>query len=106
MFVRVKKIGKYEYLYLVETAREGGRHVQRVVKALGRRDEVEASGTLDALVASAARHSRRSNRALELLSRRACRTAPRQHRSGPGVRQAVARDRLRRCDQRTFARSS
>jgi hypothetical protein len=24
MFVRVKKIGKYEYLYLVENAREGG----------------------------------------------------------------------------------
>jgi hypothetical protein len=60
MFVRVKKIGKYEYLYLVENVREGGRHVQRVVKALGRRDEVEDSGTLDALVASAARHSRRS----------------------------------------------
>ena len=60
MFVRVKKIGAYEYLYLVENAREGGRHVQRVVKALGRRDEVEASGVLDALVASAARHSRRS----------------------------------------------
>ena len=60
MFVRVKKIGAYEYLYLVENAREGGRHVQRVVKALGRRDEVEASGMLDALVASAARHSRRS----------------------------------------------
>src|SRR5215475_4050642 len=33
--------------------REGGRHVQRVVNALGRRDEVEASGMLDALVASA-----------------------------------------------------
>jgi len=60
VFVRVKKIGNYEYLYLVENAREGGRHVQRVVKALGRRDEVEASGLLDALVASAARHSRRS----------------------------------------------
>ena len=43
MFVRVKKIGAYEYLYLVENAREGGRHVQRVIKALGRRDEVEAS---------------------------------------------------------------
>ena len=28
MFVRVKKIGAYEYLYLVENAREGGRHVQ------------------------------------------------------------------------------
>ena len=60
MFVRVKKIGAYEYLYLVENAREGGRHVQRVVKALGRRDEIEASGELDALIASAARHSRRS----------------------------------------------
>lgn len=60
MFVRVKKINGYEYLYLVENAREGGRHVQRVVKSLGRRDEVEAAGTLDALIASAARHSRRS----------------------------------------------
>ena len=58
MFVRVKKIGACEYLYLVENAREGGRHVQRVVKALGRRDQVEASGMLDALVA--ARHSRHS----------------------------------------------
>jgi hypothetical protein len=60
MFVRVKKIGAYEYLYLVENAREGGRHVQRVVKALGRRDEVVASGLLDGLIASAARQSRRS----------------------------------------------
>jgi hypothetical protein len=60
MFVRVKKIGGYEYLYLVENVREGGRHVQRVIKALGRRDEVETSGLLDGLIASAARHSRRS----------------------------------------------
>jgi hypothetical protein len=60
MFVRVKKIGRYEYLYLVENAREGGRHVQRVVKALGRRDEIENSDVLDGLIASAARHSRRS----------------------------------------------
>ena len=60
MFGRVKKIGAYEYLYLVENAREGGRHVQRVIKALGRRDEVEASGLIDGLIASAARHSRRS----------------------------------------------
>jgi hypothetical protein len=60
MFVRVKKIGPYEYLYLVENAREGGRHVQRVIKALGRRDEIENSDLLDGLIASAARHSRRS----------------------------------------------
>ena len=60
MFIRVNKIGPYEYLYLVENAREGGRHVQRVIKALGRRDAVEASDLLDGLIASAARHSRRS----------------------------------------------
>jgi hypothetical protein len=60
VFVRVKKIGRYEYLSLVETAREGGRHVQRVIKALGRRDEIERSDLLDGLIASAARHSRRS----------------------------------------------
>ena len=60
MFVRVKKIGGYEYLYLVENIREGGRHVQRVVKSLGRKDDVEASGVLDSLIASAARHSPRS----------------------------------------------
>lgn len=60
MFVRVKKIGPYEYLYLAENAREGGRHVQRVIKALGRRDEIENSDLLDGLIASAARHSRRS----------------------------------------------
>jgi hypothetical protein len=47
-------------VYLVENAREGGRHVQRVIKALGRRDEVENSDLLDGLIASAARHSRRS----------------------------------------------
>lgn len=60
MFVRVKKIGPYEYIYLVENTREGGRYVQRVVKALGRRDLVETSDLLDGLIASAARHSRRS----------------------------------------------
>ena len=57
MFVRVKKITGYEYLYLVENAREGGRHVQRVINTLGRRDEVEASGMLDSLIASAARQA-------------------------------------------------
>jgi len=60
MFVRVKKIGPYEYLYLVENTREGGRHVQRIVKALGRRDQMENSDLLDGLIASAARHSRGS----------------------------------------------
>lgn len=60
MFIRVKKIGPYEYLYLVENAREGGRHVQRVIKALGRREAIENSDLIDGLIASAARHSRRA----------------------------------------------
>jgi hypothetical protein len=60
MFIRVKTIGPYQYLYLVENAREGGRHVQRVIKALGRRHAIENSDLLDGLIASAARHSRRS----------------------------------------------
>jgi hypothetical protein len=60
MFVRVKKIELTSTCIWSRMPREGGRHVQRVIKALGRRDEVEASGMLDALVASAARHSRRS----------------------------------------------
>ena len=68
MFVRVKKIGAYEYLYLVENAREGGRHMQRVIKALGRRDEVEASGLIDGLIASAAPFAP-VNRIVELLPR-------------------------------------
>src|ERR1700710_2783915 len=59
MFVRVEKSGGYEYLYLVENVRKGGRHVQRVIKALGRRDEVENSKMLDGLIASAARHEGR-----------------------------------------------
>ena len=29
MFIRVKKIGPYEYLYLVENAREAGDETQR-----------------------------------------------------------------------------
>ena len=60
MFVRVKKIGADEYLYLVENAREGGHHVQRVIKVLGRRQEVEASGLIDGLIAFDRLAARRS----------------------------------------------
>ena len=58
MFVRVKRVNGNDYVYLVENVREGGRHVQRVIKTLGRRDAVEAEGLLDQLAVSAARHSR------------------------------------------------
>ena len=89
MFVRVKKIGAYEYLYLVENAREGGRHVQRVIKALGRRDEVEASGLIDGLIASAARHSRRSIVLSSFYRGQLPELRRLQHRTRLGVRPAI-----------------
>src|SRR5947209_15169613 len=85
MFVRVKKIGGYQYLYLVENAREGGRHVQRVIKVLGRRDEVEAAGTLDSLIVGGTAFAA-LDRAVELLPRRTGAVAPQQPWAGPGVR--------------------
>jgi hypothetical protein len=96
MFVRVKRIGRYEYLYLVENAREGGRHVQRVVKSLGRRDAVENSDLLDGLIASAAQHSRRSIVLSSVYRGELGRTSPSQHRSRFGVRRSLARGRLPR----------
>jgi hypothetical protein len=46
------------YLYLVENARDGGRHVQRVVKALDGATRSRLLGCSNALTASAARHPR------------------------------------------------
>lgn len=56
MYVREKQIGPYRYLYLVESVREGGRVRQQIVRALGRKDALLASGELDRLIASLARH--------------------------------------------------
>ncbi|TGY90630.1 IS1634 family transposase [Marinicauda algicola] len=60
MFVREKTARGHRYLYLVESVREGGRVRQRIVRALGRKDVLLASGELDRLVASLARHAERS----------------------------------------------
>ena len=60
MFVREKRIGAYRYLYLVETVREDGKTKQRIIRNLGRKEIVEASGDLDRLARSAARLSQRS----------------------------------------------
>src|SRR6476661_1130079 len=49
MFVREKRINGYTYLYLVETVREGGRARQRIIKNLGRKEAVTASGALERL---------------------------------------------------------
>ena len=60
MFVCEKVARGHRYLYLVESVREGKRVRQRTIRALGRKDVLQASGQLDRLIASFARHSERS----------------------------------------------
>jgi hypothetical protein len=60
MFVREKTVNGYSYLYLVESVREGARTKQRLIKNLGRKDAVLASGELDRLAASVARFAERA----------------------------------------------
>lgn len=60
MFVREKTARGHRYLYLVESVRGGGRVRQRIVRALGRKDLLLASGELERLIASLARHSERA----------------------------------------------
>ncbi len=60
MFVREKRINGYTYLYLVESVREDGRAKQRIIKNLGRREVVVASGELERLAASVARYAERA----------------------------------------------
>jgi hypothetical protein len=60
VFVREKRINGYTYLYLVESVREDGRSKQRIIKNLGRRDAVLASGELERLAASIGRYAERA----------------------------------------------
>src|SRR5919202_3065594 len=60
MFVREKRINGYTYLYLVETVREDGRARQRIIKNLGRKEAVLASGGLERLATSVARYAERA----------------------------------------------
>jgi len=60
MFVVERVARGHRYLYLVESVREGKTVRQRTIKALGRKDALVASGELDRLAASIARHGERS----------------------------------------------
>ena len=60
MYLREKTINGYTYLYLVESYREDGRTRQRIIKNLGRKEVVMASGELDRLAASVDRFSERT----------------------------------------------
>ncbi len=58
MFFRTKTSGSRSYLQIVENRWEDGRSRQRVVATLGRLDQLQQDGTLDALLVSGARFAR------------------------------------------------
>ena len=92
MFVREKRIGPYTYVYLVETVREDGKTKQRIIRNLGRKEDVERRGDLDRLARSVARLAQRSM-VLSLLEEGSVRPVALQaHRAAAAVRAAVARD--------------
>jgi len=55
MFVRAKMSGRYEYLQVVQNERVDGRVRQQVVATLGRLDQLQEQGHLDALLSSCSR---------------------------------------------------
>src|SRR3954469_6133030 len=55
MFFRTKKSGTRSYLQVVENRWEDGRPKQRVIATLGRLDQLQQTGQLDALLVSGAR---------------------------------------------------
>jgi hypothetical protein len=57
VFIRTQTNGDRTYLLLVENERVNGRRVQRVLHRLGRLDELQASGQLDAVLRSLGRFS-------------------------------------------------
>ena len=65
MFARIKKSGKYQYLQIVKSRREGKKVVQQVIGTIGRMDQLQATGEVEKLVRSLARFS---EKALLILS--------------------------------------
>jgi hypothetical protein len=60
MFARVKKSGQYEYLQIVENTRSGGKVRQRVISTVGRLDQLQARGNVEALIRSLSRFSEKT----------------------------------------------
>ena len=59
MFVRVKKVGPYQYLQIAQNRREGRRVKQSIIATLGRLDKLTATGAVDQLLRSASRFAER-----------------------------------------------
>jgi len=60
MFARVKKSGKYEYLQIVENRKVEGKVKQRVIGTIGRMDQLQEEGRIQALIHSLSRFSEKS----------------------------------------------
>lgn len=57
MFVRVKKTGKYKYLQIVQTYRDGKKVKQRVISTLGRLEGLQKKGDIETIISSLAKYS-------------------------------------------------
>jgi transposase len=57
MFVRLKRVRSYRYLQLVESVRTNDKPRQRVLATLGRVEQLQADGSIDALVSSLSKFS-------------------------------------------------
>jgi transposase len=57
MFVRLKRVYSYGYLQLVESVRAQGKPRQRVLATLGRVEQLQAEGSIEALVSSLSKFS-------------------------------------------------
>src|SRR5512139_3804853 len=65
MFARLKKSGRYEYLQIVESRRDGPKTTQRVICTVGRLEQLHDKGSIESLIQSL---SRFSEKALLILS--------------------------------------
>jgi hypothetical protein len=59
MFFRVTRAGRYQYVQIARSCRDGGTVKQQTLLALGRLDVLQASGQLGALLRSGLRLSQR-----------------------------------------------
>ena len=57
MFVRLKRVRSYRYLQLVKSIRADDKPRQRVLATLGRVEELQAEGSIAALVSSLSKFS-------------------------------------------------
>ncbi len=57
MYTRIKKSGKYEYLQICQSIREGKKVKQRVIATIGRMDQLNDKGEIERLVRSLAKYS-------------------------------------------------